>query len=155
MTRTRIATRGMTLLELMVAVAIVAILAAVALPVYSGYTARAHRANAQADLLRCAQGMERHAVATGGYQVAVDTNGDGIGDASTGAVSQNICTVDAAYYAVAVQSASAGAFVLRATPSPTAPTADDGMLEVDSVGTRRWDRDDDGQFGAAEASWTE
>lgn len=155
MTHTRTARRGMTLLELMVALAIVAILAAVALPVYTGYSVRAHRASAQADLLRCAQGMERHAVARGDYRLAVDTDGDGVGDASAGAVSRNICTVDAAHYALAVTSASAGAFVLRATPSPTAPTAADGMLEVDSVGTRRWDRDNDGQFAASEERWAE
>ena len=155
MRRTRAATSGTTLLELLAALAIIAILAAVALPVYSGYSARAHRANAQADLLRCAQGMERHAVARGGYHGAVDTDGDGQGDASTGAVSENICTAHAPHYALTVQSASADRFVLRATPTTTGPTADDGMLEVDSVGTKRWDRDNDGQFRAAEASWAE
>jgi type IV pilus assembly protein PilE len=145
----------MTLLELMVAVAIVAILAAVALPVYSGYSARAHRANAQADLLRCAQGMERHAVAQGDYRQAVDTDGDGAGDASAGAVSENICAVEAQHYAITVHSASAAGYALRATPAANTPVAEDGMLELDSLGTRRWDRDNDGQFAAAERSWSE
>jgi prepilin-type N-terminal cleavage/methylation domain-containing protein len=49
-------TRGFTLIELMIAVAILAIVAAIALPLYNQYSMRTYRAEAQADLMACAQG---------------------------------------------------------------------------------------------------
>ena len=139
--------RGFSLIELMVALAILGIVTAVALPIYNAYSVRAQRAAVQADLLRCAQGMERHANVSMGYELAVDTDGDGEGDASTGAVSANICIVNSALYEVTVQSADAGRFVLRARAAAAgSAVADDGMLEADSVGGRRWDRNNDGDF---------
>ena len=139
--------RGFSLIELMVAVALLAIVTAVALPIYQSYSVRAARTSVQADLLRCAQGMERHASARMNYERAVDSNDDGVGDVSTGPVSRNICIVDAAQYDVTVQFADAGRFVLRARPSrPSSAVGRDGMLELDSAGGRRWDRNNDGDF---------
>lgn len=50
---------GFTLIELMVTVAIVAILGSIALPSYTRYIARAHRADARTQLLQVAQFMQR------------------------------------------------------------------------------------------------
>lgn len=50
---------GFTLIEVMIAVAIVGILAAVAIPNYSEYIARGRRAGAQTQLLAAQQWMER------------------------------------------------------------------------------------------------
>ena len=64
--------RGFTLIELMIVVAVVAILTAIALPTYSEYVRRAHRAEARAALLQAAQWLERAATATGVYPPAAD-----------------------------------------------------------------------------------
>ena len=146
--------RGLTLIELMVALAVLAVVTAIALPVYDTYRVRAHRANAQADLLRCAQALEAHAGETNSYARAVDTDADGTGDASTGPVSANLCSVSSRH-AITVVRADAGGFVLRATAPPgTGRLASDGMLETDAVGARRWDRNNDGDFNdPKEASW--
>lgn len=58
MRRTR--TKGFTLIELMIAVVIVGILAAIAYPSYSNYVQKSRRAEAQAELLRIAQLQERY-----------------------------------------------------------------------------------------------
>ena len=147
--------RGFSLIELMVAVAILGLVAAVALPIYNAYGVRAERTGAQTDLLRCAQGMERHANAALSYEGAVDTDGDGIGDASTGAVSDNVCVLDRTAYEVTVHSAAADRFVLRARPAHVGSNVgEDGMLELDSHGGRRWDRNNDGDFDdARESDW--
>ena len=139
--------RGFSLIELLLALAILAIVTAVALPIYNTYSVRAERTGIQADLLRCAQGMERHANAAMSYEGAVDTDDDGSGDASTGLVSRNICHVDSARYTVTVHVADAARFVLRARAvHADSLVGRDGILELDSTGARRWDRNNVGDF---------
>lgn len=58
---------GFTLIELMITVAVVAILAAVAMPSYTEHIMRSHRSNARTTLLGAAQWMERAATVRGSY----------------------------------------------------------------------------------------
>ena len=61
------ARRGFTLIEVMVVVAIVAILAAIALPNYQEHVRRSKRAEAQGLLMEAAQYMQRHYSANDRY----------------------------------------------------------------------------------------
>lgn len=59
--------RGFTLIELMITVAIVAILASIALPAYNDSVRKSRRAQAKADLVEYAQLAERHYTVNGSY----------------------------------------------------------------------------------------
>ena len=60
-------TAGFTLIELMIVVAIVGVLAAIALPSYSAYVAKANRAAARGQLEQAAQYMQRFYAANDRY----------------------------------------------------------------------------------------
>lgn len=66
------AMRGFTLIEVMIVVAIVAILTAIALPSYQEYVRRGYRAEARAGLQEAATWMERAATAVGTYPLSED-----------------------------------------------------------------------------------
>ncbi len=59
--------RGHTLIELLVAVMIIAILAAVAIPSYDAYTRRGRQEDLKARILEVAAAQERHFAARGAY----------------------------------------------------------------------------------------
>jgi type IV pilus assembly protein PilE len=143
----RMRTRGFTLIELLVALAIMAIISAIAVPIYTEYSVRTQRTNAEKDLMLCAQSMERLGSQT--FTYAGHING---GD--TGAVTPNVCVPTTTMYSIVVTVADANTFTIRATPT-SGPVMGNGMLEVDASGAQRWDRNNDGDFGDAnETGWT-
>ena len=146
---------GFSLIELLAALAILSVIAMLAVPLYTSYSQRAFRAEAQGDLLACALGMERWAGVGFTYEGAADTDGDGSGDADSGPVAASICgarSVSKGRYAISVEG-SGDTFRLTARPDPRGPMATDGYLELDAAGNRRWDRDDNGVIGTGEDRW--
>ena len=148
---------GFTLIELVITIAIVAILASVALPAYNDSVAKARRSDAQGALMGFANAMERHFTTNGTYLGAgTDANDDG--DAASAGVPTIFSTsspVDgsAVYYNLTINSdVTASAYTLLATA--VGGQADDGNMELTSTGVRRWDENDDGDFtDAGEDDW--
>ncbi len=137
-------TRGFTLIELLVALAIMAIISAVAVPIYTEYSVRTQRTNAEKDLMLCAQSMERLASAAFTYKGLV-------GGADTGAVTANICTPSTTLYNIAVVApTNDDTFTIQATPIAGTVVASDGNLQIDASGAEGWDKDGDGTF---ETTW--
>ncbi|GIX31219.1 MAG: type IV pilin [Porticoccaceae bacterium] len=139
--------RGFTLLEVLIALAVVAILAAVAWPSYREQVRAGRRAEAQGVLLEAAQYLERFYTENLRY----DRDGAGNPVALPAALSRSPREGSRTFYQVAIASVSAGAYVLRATP--VGDQAGDGFLEYTSAGERRWDRDGNGAIGDDERCW--
>lgn len=144
---------GFSFIELLVALVVVALLSAIALPVYTQYAERTFRREAQADLLDCAQALEALASERFSYANAADTDGDGAGDADTGPIAAALCAATSPDRYRLTVTGGATAYLLTATP--IGPMAGDGAITFDSGGNRAWDKDDDGTFeaSAGEQSW--
>ncbi|SMP63939.1 type IV pilus assembly protein PilE [Desulfonatronum zhilinae] len=97
---------GFTIIELLVVVAILAILAAIAIPQYTKYVTNARRADGKTALVEAAQRMERHF--TNNHTFGVIDSGNYTG-ATIPAESES------GYYALEVTVANATAFTIQAT----------------------------------------
>lgn len=111
--------RGFTLIELMIAIVIVAILLAVALPSYQNSVQKARRADAKAALLDAANRQEGYMLDRGTYSVDMTDLG----------FAQSPYTSEKKHYSVAATVCSGGSidrcYVLTATPVSGSPQADD------------------------------
>ncbi|MCL2524286.1 MAG: prepilin-type N-terminal cleavage/methylation domain-containing protein [Betaproteobacteria bacterium] len=112
--------RGFTLIEVMVVVAIVAFLAAIALPSYNDYIRRAHRADARAGLLQAQQWLERAATATGVYPDALPNA---------------LLSTEGGRYAIGMAGGGA-AYTLTATPGGAQASDECGAFTLTNTGER-------------------
>jgi type IV pilus assembly protein PilE len=131
---------GFTLIELMIVLAIIAILSAIAYPSYRQYTLRAARAEAKTALLEDAQFLERNYTTANSY--AKDSGGVGI-TASVLPVqfTPKDSTASSAKYTISfvAKSLTASAYTLQATPTTGGAMAGDqcGTLTLDQTGQRQ------------------
>jgi len=103
--------QGFTLIEVMIAVAIVGILAAIAFPAYQEQVARSRRSEAQSVLLEDAQYMQRYYAANNTYDAA------GVPAELTYATAPRNSSAGAVAYSISVAASSATGFTLLATPT--------------------------------------
>lgn len=128
------APRGFTLIELMIALAIVAILAAIAYPSYREQVARGRRSEAQIALLDAAQWMERLYTLSNQYNQT--STGDGI---TASALPQpNARTLEAYTLGFATGQPTATGFTLTMTPKTSGPMAGDrcGTFSLTNQGAK-------------------
>lgn len=146
---------GFSLIELLIALVILAIVAAIALPLYSAYSDRTFRSQAQADLLNCGQALERFASINFSYEGAADTDADGAPDADNGPIASQICdpiSFQEDRYDITVVGTPT-TFTLTATPK--GQMAGDGLMTYDNAGVRAWDRNGNNAIDAGEQTWEE
>jgi type IV pilus assembly protein PilE len=144
---------GFSLVELLVVVAVVAILAAVAYPTYREQVASGHRADMQAELMRLAQYMERLYTETGCYNPGSDN------DCASGTAAAPTITTTSDYYSVSFPAAPTGnptenTFTIQATPNADSAQAGNGILQINHLGQQFWDENGDNDVtDADEDNW--
>lgn len=120
--------RGFTLIELMVTVAIVAIIASIALPAYQNFVFRARRADGREMLQRIAAAQERFYTNRNRYTNDLTTNA-GLNMGTTNS--------EAGHYALAIVVDAPGqSYTLTATPQGSQVNDACANLTVNNVGAR-------------------
>lgn len=119
--RTRCA--GFTLAEVMITGAVVAVLAATALPQYTQHLQRGHRAHARAALLQTAQWLERAATAQGTYP-------------GSESIPASVLAVEGGRYTLAFKTLNDAEFTLQAWPQGPQGRDPCGAFELNQSGQR-------------------
>jgi type IV pilus assembly protein PilE len=129
--------RGFTLIEVMVAVAIVGILLAIAFPAYNQSARKSRRSDAKAALLDLAQREERYMSTTNQYTNSAPLLGYAASATLTPASPMSVLSGNTAYYNLSVVTSTASGPAFTATAARTGTqTADSqcGDYSLDSTG---------------------
>ena len=147
---------GFSLIEVATVAAIIAIIATIAVPSYLGQMNKTRRKDAMSALMGLAQAMERHYTEKNTYLSAA--NGDPTSNVNGVPPVSNVFSSEAPidgsdkYYDLRITAATSAAYSLRAIPKNI--QADDGILELNSLGVKRWDKNHDGDTGdTGEDNW--
>lgn len=117
--------KGFTLIELMIAIAVVGILAAVALPSYQDYIRRGKRADAHALLQNAAFAQERHRLNNSSYATATTQLVGACSGPTPGT-----CESQQGNYTLSISDVDAIKFTLTATAATPSQQADSGCTSI-------------------------
>lgn len=120
--RSRRRSTGFSLIELMIAVTVVAILAAIAWPSYTAYLARVRRGAARSSLVQTAQWLERAATTVGRYPAAAF-------------IPPSLLRVEGGHYQVSARTTDTE-FTLEAAPTGAQAADRCGTLTLSQTGER-------------------
>ena len=131
----RTAARGFTLIELMIAAAVIGILLAIAVPNYQDYIRKASRSAAQSELIELAAMQEKIFLNSSAYALNVTTAYNG---SSTGGLGRTSGTTQDAKYTLSVTPSAGATYTLTATPVAGTSQATDGAISINEAGQRLW-----------------
>ena len=129
--------RGFTLIEMVVVLAILAIIVSIALPNYQDYLKRSRRSDAMISLQRIVNEQEQ-------FYFDWNTYTDSFEDLDMSPLSPE------GFYRLSIETANDTLFIARAVPVADASQSGDGGFERHSTGKEGWDPDGDGIY---ECNW--
>lgn len=141
--------KGFSLIELLVAMIIVGILAAIAMPSYNNYMVRGSRAAAQTELLEMASQQEKIYLNSSAYSPNVATAYNGT--ASGGLGKTGSITSDGMYDLAL--SGVGQTYTLTATPVAGTRQEGNGCLTIQENGLRQWHENNDACNSATPSVW--
>ena len=127
--------QGVTLIELMVVVAIIAVLMAIAMPMYQQTVIRNNRVAVQAEMMKASGLLERYKARQLTYTGA---NFTGLGMSTTATTTLDFPYTGTPNYTLVLTFPAINTWLLKATPINRQATANDGALALDSVGRQCW-----------------
>ena len=128
--------KGITLIELMIVVVIIAILASIALPGYQQYVMRSKRVTAEGDLYAFRNAMQRYFSENNTYLGAASGGIDTGDPAATVFPSQSPIDGGTAAYNLTISAATANTFTVQAAPIGGQVGDDCGTLSLTSTNVR-------------------
>jgi type IV pilus assembly protein PilE len=140
---------GFSLIELMIAVVIVGILAAIALPSYRSHIIKGSRAAAQTELLQLASVQEKIYLNSNAYASSVTAAYTGTSAGGLGVTSG--LTSDSKY--TLSLTAPGQTYTITATPVVGKTQAGDGCLTIQENGLRQWHQNTDACNSASPQAW--
>lgn len=148
----RVLQQGFTLVELIVVVLIIGVLSSIAIPSYQEYVRKARRSDAQAALMGLSQAMEIHFSQNSTYTSAITGSAPQPPDIF---VAQSPIDGGTAFYNLVVTTVTPTTYTLQAQPIAGTGQANDGVIQLDKLGRRVWDRDNDGTLTeASDLCWS-
>lgn len=130
--------KGFTLIELIIAVAIIGVLTAIAFPSYRNYVIRSSRAAAQTELLQLANLQEKIYLNSNGYAVSITAAYNGRDDGGLGKTTGR--TDDGKYVlSITPNATPTQVYTITATPVAGSTQDGDGVITISSDGTRLHD----------------
>jgi type IV pilus assembly protein PilE len=129
------ASRGVTLIELIVVIVVIGILASIAIPSYRNYVTRANRTEGRAALLALATAQEKFYLQCNTYTAALDPAADSACDPANLKFSP---ASERGYYTITVTAADATGWTAEAEPNGAPQSGDDRCqwFQLTSTGTK-------------------